>query len=114
VSHNYAHYQWFVDRVFVFQIISSQLAEVRDEISKLNLPQQNREHLLGLLANLQGNIVIHSEMVGGDKITTGDITESGGVAIGREARTKVEGREESLHSGTRSQGTVGQSSQSGE
>jgi hypothetical protein len=85
VSHQQEHYQWFVDRTFVFQVMYNQIALARRELNELNLPQQARDRILGLLGNLQNNILIYNETVGGDKLTTRDITNSTDIAIGRSA-----------------------------
>lgn len=83
ISNNPEHLQWFVDRAFVFQVMFSQLTEVHRGISELNLPEQTNERIFKLLANLQNNTFI--DIIGGDKITTGNISDSKGLAIGREA-----------------------------
>lgn len=89
ISHEYEHYQWFVDRSFMFRIMFDQIEQVRDQIRNLEIPQEVRNHILSLLGNLAQNVVVYNEIIGGDKILTGDITESTGVAIGNQARTKV-------------------------
>lgn len=91
ISNDPEHYQWFVDRAFVFQVMFNQLAQIHHEIGELNISRQDREHIFKLLANLQNNIVIYNEIIGGDKITTGNITDSAGVAVGREAQSAVAG-----------------------
>ena len=68
VSNVHAHYQWFVDRAFVFHLLFEQMARVKDEIRGLDIPQERRQHLLSLLDNLQQNVVVYNEIVSGDKI----------------------------------------------
>lgn len=68
VSNNHEHYQWFVDRAFVFHVLSEQVAQVRKEIRDLDIPQERRRQLLSLLDNLQNNVVVYNQIVNGDKI----------------------------------------------
>ncbi len=85
VSNQQKHYQWFADRMFVFHLFYDQIAMVRGMVQELDIPQSQRKNLLGLLNNLQTNIVVYNEVVGGDKISTGDIKNTTGVALGESA-----------------------------
>jgi O-acetyl-ADP-ribose deacetylase (regulator of RNase III) len=71
VSNNYEHYQWFVDRSFVFHVLSEQLLQVRHEIKRLDIPPNQRNYLLTLLENLNGNVLIYNEIINGNRIDTG-------------------------------------------
>lgn len=90
ISNNPEHYQWFVDRTFVFHLLSEQVNEIQDSISELDIPEPSRKHLSELLNNLQDNVVVYNEIVGGDKITIGDITDADGIAVGREAEAHID------------------------
>jgi O-acetyl-ADP-ribose deacetylase (regulator of RNase III) len=90
ISRDPQHYQWFVDRVFMFRIMFEQIMRIQNEVESLHITQQDREHILELLGNLQHNIVVYNEFVGGDKITSGDITGATGIAIGRHSLVKTE------------------------
>lgn len=92
VSNKQEHYQWFVDRSLVFKIMSDQISQVRYEIRNSEIPSDLRDHILDLLGNLERNVVVYNEIIGGNKISTGNISESEGVAIGKGARAKVTNR----------------------
>lgn len=90
ISHNHDHYRWFMDRTFVFQVMFNQLAQLRNEINTLDLPESAREQILRNVTNIQNNFVIYSETIGGDKITAGNISDSAGIAIGHKSRADVQ------------------------
>jgi O-acetyl-ADP-ribose deacetylase (regulator of RNase III) len=92
ISREKEHYQWFVDRSIVFRIMFEQIDQVRDQINNLEIPKEARNHILNLLGSLEKNVVVYNEIVGGDKISTGDISESTAIAIGKKASGKVTGR----------------------
>lgn len=84
ISHNEEHYQWFVDRVSIFQIINDQVSQIRQEIEAADIPTIQQNHLLKMLEDLQTNVIVYNEIVGGDKIEA-NVINSNGVALGRES-----------------------------
>jgi O-acetyl-ADP-ribose deacetylase (regulator of RNase III) len=88
VSNQLEHYQWFVDRVFVFKMLYQQISQVRAAIHDLDIPGPRRAHILNILDNIKNNIVVYNEIVAGDKIQVADITNSAGVAIGKQSVAK--------------------------
>ena len=86
------HYQWFVDRASIMQVVFTQLDKVLDVVGKLEMPGTDRESLLVLLNNLRNSVVVYNEIVrgdkvggdkvGGDKTTVGDITDSEDIHVG--------------------------------
>jgi O-acetyl-ADP-ribose deacetylase (regulator of RNase III) len=89
ISNNPEHYHWFVDRAFVFQLLFAQVSQMRNTIENLDIPQSSRQQLIDLLEDFRANVVVYNEIVGGDKTTVGDISESTGIAIGTDAQTNV-------------------------
>jgi len=71
ISNNPEHYQLFVDRAFIFRLVFDQVNLVRDSVG-----------------NLQKNVVVYNEIVGGDKIEgdkiNANVTESSEVAVGKD------------------------------
>lgn len=90
ISNNQKHYEWFVDRAFVFHLLFDQVSQIRSAINELDIPQARRDYLINLLENLQTNVVVYNEIIGGDKIDVGDISGTTGVAIGRESEATVD------------------------
>ena len=88
ISNNPEHYQLFIDRAFIFRLVFDQVDLVRDSIAELNIPESNRQHIFELLGNLQKNVVVYNEIVGGDKIEgdkiNANVTESSEVAVGKD------------------------------
>lgn len=93
VSHSRKHYEWFVDRAFVFEMLLGQVSQMHQILDELDIPGAQRERLRTLMDNVRHNVVIYNEIVHGDKTTVGDITDSGGIAVGTEANAKVGARE---------------------
>ncbi|WP_420644813.1 macro domain-containing protein [Candidatus Leptofilum sp.] len=89
ISNNKEHYQWFVDRAFLFQVMFSQIEEIRNQISHLDVTPEAREQILETLGNLTQTVYIFNEVVEGDKITVGNMENVEGAAIGNQAMVKV-------------------------
>jgi hypothetical protein len=88
VSHDPQHYQWFMDRAFVFRIVLDQLRQATDAIEALDIPDAARERILTALQNAQRNVVVYTEVFGGAKYQV-DIEEGKGVAIGDRAAVRM-------------------------
>lgn len=89
ISDDEEHYQWFVDRTFLFQVMNSQIEEVRNQISELDISADVQERLLGTLGNLSQTVYVINEVIGGDKIAVGDISNVAGVAIGTQSSAEA-------------------------
>jgi O-acetyl-ADP-ribose deacetylase (regulator of RNase III) len=89
VSHSRKHYEWFVDRAFVFEMLLGQVSQIRQVLDELDIPSAQREHLRSLMDNVRHNVVNYIEIVRGDKTTVGDIKDSEGIAVGTEAKAKM-------------------------
>ena len=95
VSNEPSHYRWFADRAYIFNLISSQVSEIRQLVDTLSIDDSSRSRLLELLDNVQKNTVVFNQFaggditggdkVGGDSITAGNIESDGSVAIGKSA-----------------------------
>jgi O-acetyl-ADP-ribose deacetylase (regulator of RNase III) len=88
ISREYEHYQWFLDRAFVFQIMFDQVAQFHRAINDLNLPQDASERLVRLLSNLQNNVLSNVNIFL-DK--SQQINQSGGVSLQSEGDVNVDG-----------------------
>lgn len=89
VSNRQEHYQWFVDRAFVFEMLLGQVSQISKALDALDIPAAQREQLHTVLDHMRHNVVIYNEIVSGDKTTVGNIVGSGGIAIGKEAEAKL-------------------------
>ena len=56
ISKNTEHYQWFLDRAFVFRVMFEQVDQLRQEIERLNLSERDNRQLQKLLGNLRHNL----------------------------------------------------------
>ncbi len=90
ISDNKEHYQWFVDRTFLFQVMNSQIEEMRTQISELDISTDVQERLLGTIGNLSQTVYVINEVIGGDKIAVGDINNATGVAIGTQSSAEAQ------------------------
>jgi O-acetyl-ADP-ribose deacetylase (regulator of RNase III) len=95
VSNNEQHYQWFVDRTFMFDVMFQQIVQIRQELSNLNLSVDVSARLTELLGNLQHNLkstvnifLDQSQNVatGGGAFVDGNVT-AGGAVVGRDKLT---------------------------
>lgn len=84
VSRNRQHFQWFVDRTFVFRIVLDELAQVSDAIASLDIPESAREKILTALQNAQRNVVVYNEIYGGAKYDV-KVEEGKGIVVGDQA-----------------------------
>ncbi|HNS02511.1 MAG TPA: hypothetical protein PKM78_09040 [Anaerolineae bacterium] len=84
VSRDPKHFQWFVDRTFVFRIILDQLRQASDAIAMLDIPDRPRENILAALQNAQRNVLVYNQVFSGAKYQV-SIEEGRGVVIGDEA-----------------------------
>lgn len=84
-SKNKEHYQWFADRVSIFKLLSDQVSQIRQEIEATDIPTTQREHLIKMVKNLQTKVVVYNKTVGGNITKVGQISDSKGVAIGKES-----------------------------
>jgi O-acetyl-ADP-ribose deacetylase (regulator of RNase III) len=89
VSNNPEHYQWFVDRCFVFEILHRQIKQLRQEVVGLDVTVAQKERILSLLDKVHANFIVYNEIISGDKITVGDIAGATGVAIGQNNSTEA-------------------------
>ena len=93
VSHRKKHYEWFVDRAFVFEMLLGQVSQMNQILEELDIPAAQQERLRTLMDNMRHNMAISIEIVGGDKTTVGNITGSRGIAVGTKAEAKAGGSE---------------------
>ncbi len=89
ISNNPEHYQWFVDRAFIFGFLFNQLNQIQREIAALDVNSSHKNYLLSLLDNVRSNFVVYNEIIGGDKLAVGDIANAAGVAIGAASRVET-------------------------
>lgn len=57
VSNQKEHYDWFIDRGYVFQVMFDQINQFRKQVSALDLSPHNQEELTTWLNNLQSNVL---------------------------------------------------------
>jgi O-acetyl-ADP-ribose deacetylase (regulator of RNase III) len=90
VSNQPEHYQWFIDRAFVFNIIYTQVEKIREQVGKLSLPKSERKRLLEMLDNLSDTVFVINENIAGDKITVGNISDSTAIAVGKQSAAEAQ------------------------
>ena len=88
VSNNTEHYKWFLDRSFVVNMFATQIAQVKNTVSNLQIPVDQKLHIEQMLNNITNNIIMY-QSVEGDLIKTGNISDNTGVIIGRDAKGDI-------------------------
>lgn len=88
VSRNREHFQWFVDRTFVFRIVLDELAQISDTIASLDIPESAREKILTALQNAQRNVVVYNEIFGGAKYNV-SVEQGKGIVVGDQASVSL-------------------------
>jgi len=91
ISNRLDHYEWFVDRASLFQLIFDQLHHLHKEVGSLSIPADTRTRLLNLLANVERNVVVYNQIVQGANYDI-NIGHGSGIAIGDEASTVTNAR----------------------
>jgi O-acetyl-ADP-ribose deacetylase (regulator of RNase III) len=86
VSNSPNHYQWFVDRCAIFEMVHRQFSQLRQEVFNLDVATDKKAHILSILKSVSRNLNL---IVNGDMISIGDIIDSAGTAIGKQAHADV-------------------------
>jgi O-acetyl-ADP-ribose deacetylase (regulator of RNase III) len=68
VSNNKTHYQWFVDRSFVFGMFLNQIEQARQAVESLNIPNEQKQNVERILNNITHNIVVYNQTTFGDSL----------------------------------------------
>ena len=68
VSNVKEHYQWFVDRSFVFAMFKGQIEQVKETIINSPIPQEQKRYIEQMLNNITHNIIVYNQTVQGDTI----------------------------------------------
>lgn len=89
VSKNEIHYQWFVDRAFLFHLMNSQINDIREQIRSLDLSSDVQRRILDSLGNLSQTFIFANEVIGHDKISMGDIHDASGITLGAKSAAVV-------------------------
>jgi O-acetyl-ADP-ribose deacetylase (regulator of RNase III) len=88
VSNVVEHYNWFVDRLSIFELLFAQLLKVRQEIKQLEISEAERSRLLGMIKDIGQSVVVYNEITHGDRISMGTIA-GGTVAAGSQSSAET-------------------------